>query len=82
MRGPCNHWVEPPGSSSRAALNENAMGFAILASFGHVSFRHESWTTHGLKQGMRTFFTGTRARLEDVSRRADALKREIETIYG
>lgn len=41
----------------------------------------ESWTTHGLKSGMSTFFRGTRVRIEDVGRRAEALKREVEAIY-
>lgn len=42
---------------------------------------HESWTTHGMNQGMRTFFAGTRSRLEEVNRRAGSLKRELEAIY-
>jgi len=41
----------------------------------------ESWTTHGLKQGISTFFAGTRLRMEDVGRRAEVLKREVEAIY-
>ena len=41
----------------------------------------DSWTTHGLKQAMGTFFSGARSRIEDVGRRADALKREVEAIY-
>ncbi len=42
---------------------------------------HDSWTTHGLKQGMSTFFAGTRARMEEVGRRAEMLKREVGAIY-
>jgi hypothetical protein len=41
----------------------------------------DSWTTHGLKQGMSTFFAGTRTRIEEVGRRAEALKREVGSIY-
>jgi hypothetical protein len=41
----------------------------------------ESWTTGGLQNGMATFFTGARERMDDVSKHADALKREVETIY-
>ncbi|MFL6647738.1 MAG: dynamin family protein [Sulfurifustaceae bacterium] len=76
--------------TTRLALAEKAKGLLAPLSLASLDSliqetrvdMHESWTTHGLKQGMRTFFSGTRARLEDVSRRADALKREIETIYG
>lgn len=42
---------------------------------------NDSWTTSGMKRGMSTFFAGTRNRMEEVGRRAEALKREVETIY-
>ncbi|HEY8555249.1 MAG TPA: dynamin family protein [Burkholderiales bacterium] len=45
------------------------------------SAMHDSWTTHGLKQGMAAFFAGTRARMEEVGRHAESLKREVEAIY-
>lgn len=41
----------------------------------------ESWTTNGLKRGMATFFNGTRSRMDELARRADTLKREVEAIY-
>ena len=41
----------------------------------------ESWTTRGLKVGMDIFFGGARSRMDEVSKRADALKREVEAIY-
>lgn len=40
-----------------------------------------SWTTHGLKQGMKTFFDGINARLSEVSEFADQLNRLVITIY-
>lgn len=42
---------------------------------------NDSWTTIGLKQGMNTFFGGTRKRMEELNRRAETLKREIDAIY-
>ena len=42
---------------------------------------NDSWTTVGLKRGMDTFFAGTRMRIEEVSRRAESLKHEVEVIY-
>ena len=42
---------------------------------------NDSWTTIGLKQGMNTFFAGTRKRMEELNRRAEALKREVDAIY-
>ncbi len=40
-----------------------------------------SWTTHGLKSGMKTFFDGISARLSEVSEFADQLNRLVITIY-
>jgi hypothetical protein len=42
---------------------------------------NDSWTTIGLKQGMNTFFAGTRKRMEELNQRAEALKREVDAIY-
>jgi hypothetical protein len=41
----------------------------------------ESWTTNGLQQSMKTFFGGTRSRMDEVAKRAESLKREVEAIY-
>lgn len=41
----------------------------------------DSWTTHGLKMGMKTFFDGISARLSEVSEFADQLNRLVITIY-
>ncbi len=41
----------------------------------------DSWTTHGLKAGMKTFFDGISARLSEVSEFADQLNRLVITIY-
>jgi len=41
----------------------------------------DSWTTHGLKAGMKTFFDGVNARLSEVSEFADQLNRLVITIY-
>ncbi|WP_127474540.1 dynamin family protein [Sulfurivermis fontis] len=41
----------------------------------------DSWTTHGLKTGMKTFFDGVNARLSEVSDFADQLNRLVITIY-
>src|SRR5690606_26606946 len=42
---------------------------------------HESWTTRGMKRGMQVFFAGARTRMEELNRRAEALKRQVGTIY-
>lgn len=41
----------------------------------------DSWTTHGLKAGMKTFFDGINSRLSEVSEFADKLNRLVITIY-
>lgn len=41
----------------------------------------DSWTTHGLKAGMKTFFDGINSRLSEVSEFADQLNRLVITIY-
>lgn len=41
----------------------------------------DSWTTHGLKSGMKTFFDGINSRLSEVSEFADQLNRLVITIY-
>jgi Dynamin family len=75
--------------STRLALSAQAK--ALLAPLSLPSLdaliqetrqdMHESWTTHGMKQGMNTFFAGAQTRMEEVGRRAEALKREVEAIY-
>ncbi len=41
----------------------------------------ESWTTHGLKSGMETFFEGALLRMEKVSKQAEEIKKIVERIY-
>lgn len=41
----------------------------------------ESWTTHGLKTGMATFFAGTRKRMEEVAQRAGSIKKDVDALY-
>jgi hypothetical protein len=41
----------------------------------------DSWTTHGLKGGMKIFFDGISSRLSEVSEFADQLNRLVITIY-
>jgi len=41
----------------------------------------DSWTTHGLKAGMKTFFDGINSRLSEVSEFSDQLNRLVITIY-
>ena len=42
---------------------------------------HQSWTTHGLKQGMETLFSGAMGRMQKVSKQADEIKMVVEQIY-
>ena len=75
--------------TTRLALSGQAK--ALLAPLSLISLdalidetrkdMNDSWTTAGLKSGMSTFFTGTRTRMEELNRRAEALKKEVETIY-
>ncbi len=41
----------------------------------------DSWTTHGLKVGMKTFFDGSRATMKNVYRQAVVVKELMEQIY-
>ena len=75
--------------TTRLALSAQAK--ALLAPLSLISLdtlidetrrdMNDSWTTVGLKRGMNTFFTGTRTRMEELNRRAELLKKEVETIY-
>lgn len=40
-----------------------------------------SWTTHGLKQGMKTFFDGVTAMFNQVDEYTDQLNRLVNTVY-
>jgi hypothetical protein len=42
----------------------------------------ESWTTHGLKVGMASFFDGAGEIMEKVSKQAHQIKGLIEAVYG
>ena len=42
----------------------------------------ESWTTHGLKVGMASFFDGASEIMEKVSKQAHQIKGLIEAVYG
>jgi len=41
----------------------------------------ESWTTHGMKTGMTTFFSGVEERLKEVSDYSEQLNRLVITVY-
>ncbi len=41
----------------------------------------DSWTTHGMKQGMGTFFQGAANRMEKVSKETQQIRALIDTIY-
>jgi hypothetical protein len=43
---------------------------------------HESWTTHGLKIGMKTFFDGAVETMQEVNKQAHAIKEVVEGIYN
>lgn len=40
-----------------------------------------SWTTHGLKKGMKAFFDGVTTKLDEVSAYAEQLNRLVVTVY-
>ena len=42
----------------------------------------DSWTTHGLKTGMRTFFQGATERMHNVNRAAEQIRVTVSGIYG
>src|SRR5581483_2652348 len=74
---------------TRKALSDQAK--MLLAPLGLKSLdaliaetrsdMEESWTTHGLKTGMATFFRGTRKRIDEVARRSESIKKEVEGLY-
>lgn len=76
-------------SASRFKLNEQMnilLGHLSLKAFDRLIGKtrkdmHESWTTHGLKIGMKTFFDGSVETMQDVNKQAHAIKDMIETIY-
>lgn len=41
----------------------------------------ESWTTHGLKIGMKTFFDGVSAKMNEVASITDQVNRLVTTVY-
>jgi hypothetical protein len=41
----------------------------------------ESWTTHGLQTGMRTFFQGATERMQKVNRAAEQIRKKVTAIY-
>lgn len=41
----------------------------------------DSWTTHGLKQGMTTFFDGIRGKLNEITDYSDQLNRLVFSVY-
>jgi len=41
----------------------------------------DSWTTHGLKTGMKTFFDGLASRMDETSAYIDQLNRLVITVY-
>jgi Mg2+ and Co2+ transporter CorA len=41
----------------------------------------ESWTTHGMKTGMTTFFTGVAERMKEVADYSEQLNRLVITVY-
>ena len=41
----------------------------------------DSWTTHGLQTGMRTFFKGATERMQSVNRAAEQIRQKVSAIY-
>lgn len=41
----------------------------------------ETWTTHGMKSGMKTFFDGVAERMKEVAEYSDQLNRLVITVY-
>ena len=74
---------------TRSALYEQAK--LLLANLSTESFdalvtktrrgMHDSWTTMGLKAGIKTFFRGVVARMDEVSRQADDIRKSVEAVY-
>ena len=74
---------------TRAALTQQAN-----ALLGHMNMKSidalieaartdmkGSWTTHGLKSGMTTFFRGAAQRMQKVNQCADDIRKVVEQIY-
>jgi GTPase SAR1 family protein len=74
---------------THTALSQQAktlLGYLSMGSLDEVIRKtrndmKESWTTRGLKSGMTTFFSGSLARMELVSKKADEIKNVVDGIY-
>ena len=74
---------------TRAALSRQAqilLGHLSMTSLDDLIAKtrvtmNETWTTRGLKNGMATFFAGTRERMDKVNYEADEIRKVVEAIY-
>ena len=74
---------------TKAALSRQAqilLGHLSMTSLDELIAKtrvamNETWTTRGLKNGMETFFTGTRERMEKVGFESDEIRKVVEAIY-
>lgn len=74
---------------TRSALIEEANRLLAFVNLNSVDalieesrqVMHDSWTTHGLQSGMRTFFKGATERMQNVARAAEQIRKKVSLIY-
>ena len=74
---------------TRAALYEQAKSLLANLSTENLDAlvvktrrdMRDSWTTLGLKAGIKTFFRGAVERMDHVSKQADEIRKAVETLY-
>ena len=74
---------------TRSALIEEANRLLAFVNLNSVDAliqdtrqaMQDSWTTHGLQTGMRTFFKGATERMQNVNRAAEQIRQKVSAIY-
>ena len=74
---------------TRSALIEEANRLLAFVNLNSVDaliqdtrqVMQDSWTTHGLQTGMRTFFKGATERMQNVNRAAEQIRQKVSAIY-
>ena len=74
---------------TRSALIEEANRLLAFVNLNSVDVliqdtrqvMQDSWTTHGLQTGMRTFFKGATERMQNVNHAAEQIRQKVSAIY-
>ncbi|MCK5639187.1 MAG: dynamin family protein [Gammaproteobacteria bacterium] len=75
--------------ANKKSLTEQSQKLLFMLSLAEVDklvaetrkAMSDSWTTHGMKLGMKTFFDGIKGQLDEVTAYSDQLNRLVFTVY-